>query len=1790
MSSNNFISINGSTITVNVNTNDVWVFTVINANFMLSKYNGRGGDTVNIISFPNMGDGLFGNIEFSVNNNPCYKGSVENVEGDGKYFDVSPKYVMLKGKCDTYIVSVASPSNCGWSANTDSIKFTYTEDKTEGTITIVSDSEGSFENLSLTVTNCDGLVETVYVSQQPSSLQSNVLNVNPQYITINDDTDFRVNVISICNGSMDYELEYDETEFTLTKTGNIIDGNILSEENATKEFTVKNACESKKVIVNYIKSEETSHHMWIVQGEELKTEVECEFKNATDSFTYEIDSSSNWYIYSYNTDKVKCSKSGSYITVSLGADKYACNDYEIILRNRDNDEVTIIYDIAEGLVVETGVTFTFEDGSTVFTTAITQNAVTDNISFDICVLSYDNDNNAIEWRVKSSTFEVTSGTLSGGTSGNCERVTLQSTEATKKSRLQNYTITLQEQESYKEINVKVSITRPTVQSTSSYNVEISPSSGVYSKSEMSGFQISVTPTYVFNNGTYYIGDYTNMIGTNPSFKGVSAKTESETTGVTITLVNDGEAYDTLIYDVSFTDLENLEEFIICTTATTYDDKTEQSSATACTTISLTAYTAEVNCMFSTGETSVEVSGEAQEVIEYLVSLEDGVAVDLKYDIEFPDWFTITQDEDGENVIIKFKENETYSARTATVVVTQDGGCSTETFTIHITQYTNNTIAIPEFDYLLVRYFWGAENGKDLDTVTVISKYLDASNNEVTSISKPFIGEGVGYNYGTTIPSGHTRWEASNKVVSGTNGEVYIMHAGDNMHDGNECIFIDFKNICPDDELDDLIAQGISKIRVDLYGNWFRTKGDGKLDVSLMAFKGGEMIDDPSDSYNFINSGGTSVIEPIVKNAKVCSQGNTNYYDYLATYTLIGYVIYDVKTASAILTLNTECGDSTYNLRKADTSEIITVTYTSSSNQIKFVSSKDGSSFSGVVVTSTQSWIKNISTTSTTNPFEYTFEIEENTTTSERSCAIEVTQNESGNKLFYTIKQECNSNTFFSLDATTEVKELEIELEEEQTAYTFSVYSCGNYSVKEDGTVVGNRLNYEQSIQDCGSNGVKTEKEDEFGYEHTFNIPVTCGKGSITLTQETSSKLITINFRRKCFCTSAVTVNASVVLSSSEWYETDSNVFNDVTAIATLDKTIECGTAEITVYYGVGDIDNAGFISIPISKGTSSGENTIQLSIGIRDEYDENKPMDCIKSVREGHVITFTNNTCYVGGVINVSIDTNSLCQECDCEVTNVSISPTSGTFLNEGDETIFNLKVETSTCDSCTKGYKLYDPNGRLVTAGTGENTVNITYATAINGKYKLVSDDNTGKTATLSIYKFSAYCLMDIAEKESENGDIIGVASSSITLNYPANSTNVSKYVRLRSRYYTSDTTFSKVSFSVSSDSPDWLSVSGNGESFRWTINNNNTYEERIGIITITQNNGVCNKQTTMKIKQDGLPTSYQLATTSTTIDHDDVEARVSIYSTRNGQPYNQLLFDESCAWLSAPYAQSSNNGTYVYQFTTTPNTGTTERSCTIKVSQENGTDTVNVTVTQKGAPAPPPTPTNCMDVKYITKGLTEPVTVLFKTTNGTQQGGGHSVSNDSTKELCCTGLDGTNLIASCMDETITVGGQKEFTYSSGSTITINLTKPHISELKIQNNENGAAKITMYDGTHTNIIPITDKFGTPYQTVTLSNRGDEQSFGAIFTEERIIDVVYESNQWCSSDSCFVHVTFKGEGITMRKGAENSVVIHEDFGEGFKIVGSYYGSCSGSVICEVNGYQVIVNLIFKDYPSSSNPI
>ena len=542
MSYNDVLSINGNIITIqNINPNDVWNITVIDANFMLSKYNGRGLDNISIIPFPNIGDGLYGDIVLSINNNPCFKGCIRNYdeESNGSHFIVSPKYVTLHNSGDTYNINVSSDCT-GFTVNKNTNLISTPSSGTDS-FTITSSTSGSIDNVEIIVTNnCNGLQEIVYVSQKPSQEVSNMLTVNPQYITLSgEDKDFKINVISMCNGSTDYNEPPVVEGITLNKNGNFIYGTITSTEKIEgRTFTVSNGCESKTVTVNYSEIDESSHYMWIEEID--KTLVSgVTFDSLEKSFTYKIGSSSNWYIYSYDSTKVKCSKTvvsgdSNYIKITLGEDKSKCDNYEIILRNRDNDEVKVIYSIIDDLVSESGVTFTFKTGNTVHETGtITQNSSTDDITFDICVLCYDSDNKPVNWSVKSSAFITTETDLKGGVSGSCKTVTLKATESTKKSKSTNYTIKLQEQETFKELTVKVVIDRPESETNSSYHIEIYPENGsMYSMSEMNDFQISVTPSYIYNGSTYYIGN-NDAMSSNSSYKGVSAKTKSTTQGVSL---------------------------------------------------------------------------------------------------------------------------------------------------------------------------------------------------------------------------------------------------------------------------------------------------------------------------------------------------------------------------------------------------------------------------------------------------------------------------------------------------------------------------------------------------------------------------------------------------------------------------------------------------------------------------------------------------------------------------------------------------------------------------------------------------------------------------------------------------------------------------------------------------------------------------------------------------------------------------------------------------------------------------------------------------------------------------------------------------------------------------------------------------------------------------------------------------------------------------------------------------------------------------------------------------------
>lgn len=1783
---NYIIVIDDETNTINVtgNTEFEWYLTIIDGNFLLEKYSGIGTQSIKINPLPNLGDGLYGKVLLSTNDKSCDNSADANIEGLGFYFNVEPKYITLYRSGDTATINVSS--TCTWTATTVSgAKFTMSPTNGSGnnSITITATSNDSFENVPITITDCNGLYETVYVTQKPQQVSSNLLTVNPQYISLSGDKkDFTVTVLSICNDGTDYTVTSNDSKITVTKNGNIINGNVNTTENFSGTITVSNACGlSKNVTIEYTKQVENEHYLWIVSSG--NSEVNYTFTSDT-TVSYDVLSSSNWYIYDYDSSKVNCSKSGNKINISLGEDKEACSGQVITLKNREGDIAKVIYSLGNGLIVETGVTFTFEEDKT----EISVSADTA-YTFTACIFAYKTENGTkkkIKWTNKSSAFNMIEGSrivnsYTGG-SDTCQEVTFSATTSTKNSSFTDYTIRLQEQETFEEIKIKVKVDRSNQTNDEGYSVTISPESGNYNLTE--DFTVSVTPVYYYNGTEYYIKDdpkseeFGSSLGGNfDDYKGVSA----ETTFNGVTVSSTEVLYDSIVYHLNIPN--GVTSFTACTTATT-SGGVKDTSATACTEITFTSVTENGLCLFQSDVELIESGFESSTQMYSFVSQNDFVCVDYKYEYESGDtnwsnWLTI-DDSDCENLKVSFSENESTDERSVVLKFTQTGSnkCSSESILIEFKQYGDGSIFIPAFDYLVVRYFWGATEGDDLDTVTVISALLKTDGTPLTgeALTKyPYVDNGVGWNHGTTITGDADTNRNNNRVVSGASG-VYLEHAGDNTDAGNECVYLNFKNLTDEESVRKMLNDGVSKIRIDLYGNWYNQKLNGRLDVSLLAYINGDMKDDPSDTYNFVNVNGTEVLNTMT-NARVCTQGSGRQTQYKTQYTHIGYVDYNIKDKSAILVMNDECEEATYELTNALTTTSMTVTYAeSTTNSISFNSTKDGAVFTNVTVSSPLDWVNNFTITNTTNPLVATFTVNENTTTAERAALIKVTQAESGKVLNYQIKQQVNTASLFTLSETEELTEQLYTLGETQTTLKFFVLSCKNYN---NGN--GNRLGYSSSIGTCGSTGEKTE-EGDYKFWNTFNIPTTCTGGTIVLTQNETNKQITVNFNRECACTRQETINATVTLKSSTKYEFNGSYYYDVTATAVLNKQIECGSATVTVYYGVGHIDNASFSEIVIPKNSKSGTVTNTLTIGVRDEYDENFPMDCIHSTREGHVITFTNNSCYIGGVITVNVESSSLCQECDCEVTSISVSPTTYKFTREGEDKLFNLKVETSTCDGCTKGYKLYDPNGRLVTAGTGENTVKISYSTAIKGDYKLVADDNTGKTATLSIDKFEAYYILCIRQTEEY---VNCYTSTTINCSAVPLSSELPK-ITYRTRYITGETEETDFIFvsgvTVESDC-DWVIIE---EIDDYRILNNNTYSSRECTVTYTQ--PISNKKVYMYVKQAGLPSTYTLNVSGASVSSDSTRAIVYVESLKNEEAYGSLMFDDddaNCDWVGTSLIESLSGGIYKYKFTIEKNTSTSSRSCSITVSQVDG-KTKTFTITQEGAEAPPSPPqTDCMKISYTTRGLTEPVSIVFKTLNGTQQGI-HSVSMNSIQELCCYGLDGTNLVAECNNSGVTLGGQAAFTYSSGGTASITVTKPHISSINIQNNEVGVAEITMKDSLN-NIISILDSNGIPQQKVRLENRGDTQSFGAIFTATTTIDVEYSTNQWCASDSCFVYVTFNGEGISQRVNYKNGVVINNWDLNGFRIVGQSSGSCSGSLVCDVNGYQVIINIKFAGMPNSN---
>lgn len=209
------------------------------------------------------------------------------------------------------------------------------------------------------------------------------------------------------------------------------------------------------------------------------------------------------------------------------------------------------------------------------------------------------------------------------------------------------------------------------------------------------------------------------------------------------------------------------------------------------------------------------------------------------------------------VNVKVPENDTNDEREQMLTVTKTAKGQTKYVTVR--QAAGHVVVIPEFDYLVLRYAWEYTSGSDFDTAT---GFVNTGLSDVD-------GKLVGWS---------RRYEYTYEKIGD-----YLIHGGDNMASGREAALINMKTLL-DGNMDTLP----DFIQLNVYGNWYGSKGDGRVSISFTAYKGGIMR---KDGFNFVNDGGEEVYSGS-ENTTVTAQGESNFQNITQLYTKLGTMEYD----------------------------------------------------------------------------------------------------------------------------------------------------------------------------------------------------------------------------------------------------------------------------------------------------------------------------------------------------------------------------------------------------------------------------------------------------------------------------------------------------------------------------------------------------------------------------------------------------------------------------------------------------------------------------------------------------------------------------------------------------------------------------------------------------------------------------------------------------------------------------------------------------------------------------------
>lgn len=236
-----------------------------------------------------------------------------------------------------------------------------------------------------------------------------------------------------------------------------------------------------------------------------------------------------------------------------------------------------------------------------------------------------------------------------------------------------------------------------------------------------------------------------------------------------------------------------------------------------------------------------------------------------------------------NLSFDITQNDDVDVRDASIVLTQE--TSGNKLTINISQMGDKTIVLPDFDNLILRYNWTDEDGNDFDTMTVINGTgLTINNKKVDDYN-------VGYGSGNT------------------DSNFVLVHGGNNSRSGDETCLIRMGDICTEENLRAMKANGVKSFYIDIYGLWYDSKNNGNVTIEMTAYKGGTVSLGMGDNrFKWDVEGGIkSLAKTLSMNVNAFANSSVSLKiqyskHYKESYTWIGRVTYNIRTKAAYLTL------------------------------------------------------------------------------------------------------------------------------------------------------------------------------------------------------------------------------------------------------------------------------------------------------------------------------------------------------------------------------------------------------------------------------------------------------------------------------------------------------------------------------------------------------------------------------------------------------------------------------------------------------------------------------------------------------------------------------------------------------------------------------------------------------------------------------------------------------------------------------------------------------------------------